>query len=111
MSKEFSNTALGRFRLVGIAEGFSYLLLLFIGMPAKYLLHTPSIIKVMGWMHGVLFILYVIALINVAIANKWSILKTLLAFVVSLIPFATFVFDKTLREEEKKMLELNLNID
>jgi len=109
MSKEFSNTALGRFRLVGIAEGFSYLLLLFIGMPAKYLLNTPSILKVMGWIHGVLFILYVAALVNVALANKWSILKTLLAFVVSLIPIATFVFDIKLREEEKKMLEQNLN--
>ncbi len=108
MPKEFSNTALGRFRLVGITEGFSYLILLFIGMPAKYLLGAGNVMKVMGWMHGVLFILYVFALINVMIANKWSIVKSGIAFIVSLIPFATFIFDKTLREEEKKMLEQNL---
>ncbi len=93
-------TALDQFRLIAILEGISYLLLLGIGMPIKYLLHIAIVIKVMGWMHGVLFILYVIALAHVTIVNKWGFVKVTVAFIASLLPFGTFVLDKKLKEEE-----------
>lgn len=97
---KYSNTSLGRFRLVAISEGISYMLLLFIAMPLKYMAGIPDAVKYTGWVHGILFMLYILALISVKVDRNWSFPKTALAFVISLIPFAAFIFDKYLRREE-----------
>ena len=102
---KFSKTPLGRFRLIAIVEGISYLVLLFIAMPLKYFGGIPDAVKYTGWAHGVLFMLFMLALLNVMINNKWSFLKSTVAFISSLIPFGTFVLDRSLIKEEKIMLQ------
>ncbi|MEO7314161.1 MAG: DUF3817 domain-containing protein [Ginsengibacter sp.] len=102
---KYSKSSLGRFRLVAISEGISYLLLLFIAMPLKYLAGIPDAVKYPGWVHGLLFMLYILALISVKVDRNWSIAKTALAFVISLIPFGAFFFDKSLRKEESLIKE------
>ena len=95
------NKALERFRFISIAEGISYLLLLGVAMPLKYSLGIPTPVKIAGWIHGVLFILYIITLLGVRSANKWSFKKVFIAFAASLMPFAPFVFEaKVLRKEK-----------
>jgi len=94
------NTPLARFRFISILEGISYLFLLGIAMPLKYKWQMPEFVKIGGWIHGLLFILYVIALLNLRSANKWSLQKTFIGFVASLLPFAPFIFDaKVLKKE------------
>lgn len=93
-------TTIGRLRVIGIAEGVSYLLLLLVAMPLKYALGIPEPVKYFGWIHGMLFILYVIALVLAMISNKWGFIKTVIAFAASLVPLGTFLLDKKLREEE-----------
>ena len=94
-------TALDQFRLIAILEGISYLLLLGIGMPLKYLAHITEVIKIMGWLHGVLFILYLITLVRVTLINRWSFIKMLTAFIASLLPFGTFVLDKKILQKDE----------
>ena len=94
-------TPIRRFRVVGIIEGISYLILLGIAMPLKYLAGIPEVVKVVGWAHGVLFVLYGLALLHVWVAQKWRFSRAVLAFVASLVPFGTFIFDKSLRREEQ----------
>jgi len=96
----FKNTPLGRFRLIAILEGISFLSLLLIAMPLKYIAHNPQPVKIMGWIHGVLFILYIITLSIVRAKNKWSFMKTAIAFLASLVPAGTFILDSKLRTEE-----------
>lgn len=105
MSLQFSNSAIGRFRMTGIAEGISFLTLLFIAMPIKYLAGDPRAVLYVGWVHGILFMLYILALITVAIKLEWKFKKVLIAFFASLIPFGTFIMDKSLRKEEKMLQE------
>ena len=50
---------LRRFRTIGIAEGISFLVLLLIAMPMKYFLKIPEAVKIVGWMHGALFVGYI----------------------------------------------------
>lgn len=97
----FSKTSLGRFRLVALLEGISYVLLLFVAMPLKYYFHEPAMVKYNGWVHGILFILYLLTLISVKMDRNWGFGKTTLAFILSLIPFAAFFFDRELRREER----------
>lgn len=87
-------------RIVGFIEGISYLLLLGVAMPLKYLADMPSAVRVVGMAHGVLFIAYVAALVWTASVRKWPIMRSIEGFVASLYPFGTFIFDRKLRREE-----------
>lgn len=103
------STAIGRLRMVGLIEGISLLLLLFIAMPLKYLAGMPDIVKVVGWAHGVLFVAFAIAVANAFFARKLSFLNVIIAFVASLIPFGTFWFDKRLKNAEVAAVEVREN--
>lgn len=102
---KFSNSPIGRFRLVAISEGISYVLLLFIAMPLKYYADMPDAVKYTGWVHGLLFVLYMLALLTVKMNLNWGFKKTLVAFLASLIPFGTFILDISLRKEERLLLQ------
>ncbi len=99
MLKSFSKTTLGWFRLVAILEGISYLVLLAVAMPLKYLANKPDAVKYVGWAHGVLFVAFCLLLVKVWIEYKWSFLKTTVAFIASLLPFGTFILDRKLKKE------------
>ncbi len=90
---------LRQLRVIGISEGISFLLLLFVAMPLKYLLEQPGAVRVVGMVHGVLFILYVVGLYRAAMARDWPLRRTALAFVASVVPFGFFFFDPSLRRE------------
>jgi len=92
-------SSLGRFRLVAFVEGISYLLL-GITMVLKYQYGMPKPNYVVGMLHGGLFILYVILLIQVGFMYKWGIVKMFWGFVASLIPFGTFYADVKLFREK-----------
>ena len=94
-----NNKALHRFRIVALMEGWSFLFLLFVAMPLKYVVHFPSPVKYAGWLHGILFIAYGITLLHAWISRKWSFPKAMLAFFVSFVPFGTFWFDKQIKSE------------
>jgi integral membrane protein len=96
-------TPIARLRTVGIYEGISFLVLLGIAMPVKYILGIPELVKYVGWAHGVLFILYIAAVVHAYIAYQWSALKVALALMASLVPFGPFLFDKRLRKDEKAL--------
>lgn len=88
------------FRMIALAEGVSFLTLLFVAMPMKYFMGMSEVVRVAGSIHGVLFILYVGLLAILHIKQRWSFMFSLYALVASVIPFGTFVLDKHLREKE-----------
>lgn len=88
-----NKSALKFFRTIAIAEGISFLILLFIAMPLKYIADQPLAVKYTGWAHGILFVLYMYALLKVWMEWKWEIKKVMMAFIASLLPFGTFYFD------------------
>jgi integral membrane protein len=94
------NTQLGRLRLVAFAEGVSFLILLFITMPLKYLFQLPEPNLFFGMAHGLLFVLYVLAVVQITIEKSWNMKKMFLALLASVIPFGTFWADKKLFKPE-----------
>lgn len=87
-------SSLSALRLIGLLEGISYLVLLGIAMPLKYYYDKPDAVKIVGMAHGVLFVMYCINLLIVHLKLKWSMGKTIGAFIASLVPFGTFYADK-----------------
>ena len=95
----FLTSDLGRLRLVSLLEGVSYLVLLGIAMPLKYLAGDPLWVRIVGPIHGVLFILFVIAVARVARTASWSLPRSGWALVSSVIPLGAFVLERSLRRE------------
>jgi integral membrane protein len=93
-------TTLSIFRKVAVAEGISYLLLLFVAMPLKYWAGMPLAVKYTGWAHGLLFVMYIVILIMAWQEYKWKFSKTAMIGAASLLPFAPFIVDKKLKEEK-----------
>ena len=82
------------FRVVSILEGVSYILLLFIATPIKYLADDPSYVKLLGMPHGLLFVLYVVLALLIKNSLKWDKKTFLIVLTASIIPFGTFYIDK-----------------
>ena len=96
---ELWKTPLGRFRVLAFVEGVSFLVILFITMPLKYMMDMPMPNKVFGLVHGFLFIWYIKDVISLRSALNWSNAKTMWALVASVLPFGTFVADVKLFRE------------
>lgn len=92
--------ALAQFRRLSLAEGWSYLLLLLVAMPLKYGADWPYAVKYLGWLHGLLFVLYCGYVVALMLLLKWSFKRGFVAVLAALLPFGPFVFDRSLREEE-----------
>lgn len=88
------------FRLTALAEGISFLTLLFIAMPMKYFMGMPEVVRVVGSIHGGLFVLYVGLLAMLHFRQRWPFSFSLYALLASVIPFGTFMLDKQLRKKE-----------
>lgn len=95
------NTEIGRFRVVSLLEGVSFLVLLGIAMPLKYAANLPEAVRYVGWAHGVLFVLFLLALGSASAAGRWPLTKIAGAFIASIVPFGAFVLERRLREEAR----------
>ncbi len=81
-------------RVLGFVEGLSYLVLLGLCMPLKYLMNIPGPTRYVGMIHGILFVAYCLWVLIVAYEKKWTLKTTFWALFASLVPFGTFVADK-----------------
>lgn len=93
-------TPISRLRTIAILEGISFIVLLFIAMPLKYMAGIAIAVRVAGSLHGLLFVLLVFSLAEMKVKNNWEMDKLGKVFVASLIPFGTFIIDKDLKKEE-----------
>ena len=82
------------FRIIAFVEGISYLLLLFIAVPIKYLLANDSFVRLLGMPHGILFVGYIIFAVIGKNKFNWSYLEFFIISAASLVPFGTFYVDK-----------------
>ena len=94
--KNYFATSLGRLRLVAFLEGVSFLVLLLIAMPLKYMAGMPEMVKITGMAHGILFILYILAVFQIREEMGWNWKNILVALAASVIPLGTFYADSKL---------------
>ena len=92
--KKYLTTAVGRLRLVGFLEGVSLLVLVFLAMPLKYIWNNPEWVKIIGPIHGTLFLLFVFIALRVGVEQTWSFKDTTWKVLVAcIVPFGTFYVD------------------
>ncbi len=81
------------FRVISWLEGISYILLLFIATPIKYVSNNPNYVKLLGQPHGILFILYIIIAYILKNRLKWSNQTFIKVCILSILPLGTFLQD------------------
>lgn len=89
-----NNTSVKVFRWVGILEAISFLLLLFIAMPLKYIWEMPEYVRVIGSAHGLLFLLYLVGGYWMFEKLNWSLKILFIVILSSVIPFGPFIVER-----------------
>ena len=92
---------IGRLRAAAIVEGISFAILLFIAMPLKYIWDYPLAVRIAGMTHGVLFLIFCVALLDAWGAVRWPIRRVAVIFVAALLPFGPFFVDPSLRRDQE----------
>jgi integral membrane protein len=84
-------------RSVALVEAVSFLVLLGVAMPLKYLAGLPLAVKIVGWAHGALFMWLLVALALVMLVARWTWREAGVVLLAALLPFGPFVIDRRLR--------------
>ena len=84
------------FRIIAFLEGLSYLLLLFIAMPIKYIHEDAFYVKLLGMPHGILFLLYIVFIFFLRFSNGRIKLHFFKCIIASVVPFGTLYLDRML---------------
>lgn len=82
------------FRLISTLEAISFLVLLGIAMPLKYIWHMPEMVRIVGTAHGALFVLYVLGAIYMFKKLNWTLTQLFIAIMCSVLPFGPFYVER-----------------
>ena len=98
-----AKTSVVRLRAIGIIEGISFLLLLVVAMPLKYIAGMPLAVTWAGWLHGLLFMAFCVALTQAHQETQWGIRRSGMVLIAALLPFGPFVIDRRLRQDDEAL--------
>lgn len=103
--KSFINSNIGRLRFLAILEGISLILLVFVSVPLKRIYGITVLSSILGPVHGILFLLFVMNTISVGTEQNWKFKQTTWKVLLAcIVPFGTFYIDsKILKPLHKKL--------
>lgn len=82
------------FKWISILEGTSFLVLLLIAMPLKYIWEAPQMVEVVGMLHGILFVLYILGALWLYKAMQWNVKTLFVICISSVLPLGPFYVEK-----------------
>ena len=88
--------ALLRFRVIAYIVGVGLIVLVFVGLPLKYAGDVDGVVAVVGPLHGALYVIYLLATIDLARRIRLSPVTTVLVMLAGTIPFLSFVAERKL---------------
>lgn len=90
------------FRWIGLLEGLSYVLLIFVAVPIKYILGQDIYVRMLGMPHGFLFVAYIVFVLYFNFKKSWGLKIFLIMILGSILPFGTFYIDKKYLQDSRK---------
>lgn len=88
------NQALLRYRIMAYAVGVGLIILVCIGVPLQYGAHSPGVVKVVGPIHGALYIVYLLASLDLARRARFGLLQLAAMVAAGFVPFVAFVVER-----------------
>jgi len=92
---------LGFLRLFSLLDGLSFIVLLYFSIYEKRILGDETAIRIPGMVHGVIFTIFLVLICLTMVSRKWPIKRAALVFVCSLLPFAPFFLEISLKKEQE----------
>lgn len=93
-----------RYRVLAYVVGVLLIILVFVGVPLKYLADSPQVVKAVGFTHGMLYLVYLATVLDLAVRRRWKLPKVLVVFAAGLVPFLTFYMERRVMAEERSAL-------
>lgn len=91
--------ALTRYRVMAYVVGVWLLVLVLVAMPLKYLADSPTLVQVVGPVHGFLYMAYLVTAVDLGFRARWTALRTVLVMLAGTIPFVSFVAERKVARE------------
>jgi integral membrane protein len=85
---------LQRYRVTAWVVGVGLLVLVFLAMPLKYLADSPGLVALVGPVHGFLYVIYLLCTLDLAVRNRWPLVRTLLVMLAGTVPFLSFLAER-----------------
>lgn len=85
---------LSLFRKLALLEGATLVLLMLVAVPLKRMMGIPEMVSIVGPIHGVAFIIYIVTMTSFFQKENIPMSKWLLGFIAAFIPFGSFVFER-----------------
>jgi integral membrane protein len=89
-----TKAALLRYRVIAWVVGVGLILLVLVGVPLKYAADQPAVVAVVGPAHGFLYILYLLATLDLAVRGRWPLRRVVLVMLAGTVPFLSFVAER-----------------
>jgi len=91
--------------LLAILEGLTLLILVFVAVPLRHIFDYSAVSQLVGPIHGILFLLFVVNTLSVGMEKGWKFSQTTWKVLLAcFVPFGTFYIDrrilKPIHEEE-----------
>lgn len=93
-------TSLHRLRLISVPEALSFPALLIFGSLLSRVSDIDFLMMPLGILHGVLFVIYAVFLLDVWNRAKWPLKRVAFFFLLALLPFGGLYGDKLLKRDE-----------
>ena len=107
MGLDLKYSLIDRLRLASLLDGISYIILLGIAMPLKYLANMPLAVRIVGSAHGFLWVALCLFLLLALVKKKLSFGWCVIVFVGALIPFMPFWLDHKLKAKNESEVDQN----
>jgi integral membrane protein len=91
--------ALTRYRVMAYVVGVWLILLVLVAMPLKYFADSPTMVEIVGPVHGFLYMAYLVTAVDLAFRARWSPVKTVLVMLAGTVPFVSFVAERKVSRE------------
>jgi len=98
--------ALARYRAMAIIVGTGLALLTFVGMPLQYAAHHPSVVEIVGPIHGIFYIVYLVTCLDLAGRARFSLLQLLGMVCAGWLPLLAFYMERKVTHRVRALLAL-----
>jgi integral membrane protein len=88
------NGALRRYRFMAYTVGIGLIILVFVGIPLQYGAHSTGVVKVVGPIHGALYIVYLLAALDLARRARFGLLQMAAMVAAGFVPFVAFIVER-----------------
>ncbi|CAN5391732.1 DUF3817 domain-containing protein [soil metagenome] len=103
---ESTRSAFLRYRIMAFVTGTLLVLLVFVAIPIKYWWgHNDGPTALIGTAHGFLFMVYLVAALDLGIRRRWNLLKLALVMIAGTVPFASFYAEHRINAEVKALTD------